>query len=107
MNRKQMIETIAKEAGCSKRLVRKKLFRRYLELKKTCPNILFYKVFLDKNTEWHNFNEEHDFRTKNTFEVCFFPSGCVVLFKNIDIVYKDGEVGTETVGERLYSFHHV
>ena len=100
MNRNQMITAIAKEAGCSKRLVRKKLFKRYLELKKLYPDILFYKAFLDKNTDWHNFNEDHDFYRKNAFDVCFFTSGCVVLFHNIDTINGDGEV----IGERLYNF---
>ena len=104
MTRKEMIETIAKEAGCSKRLVRKKLFNRYLELKKYFPDILFYKVFLDKNTDWHNWNTgERDWRQTNSFDVCCFPSGCVVLFHNVERIW-DGEVTTWDVGAKLYSF---
>ena len=104
MTRKQMIETIAKEAGCSKRLVRKKLFNRYLQLKKTCPHILFYKTFLDKNTNWVKFKDKDwNWRTPNVFEVAFFPSGCIVLFRNIDAMY-DGELTTRDCGARLYSW---
>ena len=99
-----MIARIAEQAGCSKRLVRRKLFNRYLELKRNLPDILFYRVFLDKNTDWHDFNEDHDYRRKNAFDVCFFTTGCVVLFRNIDRIYTDGKIGQETVGERLYNF---
>ena len=103
MTRKQMIETIAKEAGCSKRLVRKKLFNRYLELKKNWPDILFYKAFLDKNTDWQKFgNGKKNWRLPNLFDVVFLPSGCVVLFHNIDRIY-DGEITQGECGVRLYN----
>ena len=105
MTRKQMIETIAKEAGCSKRLVRKKLFNRYLELKKMRPDILFYKAFLDKNTDWYNRNEgEKDWTRPNSFDVFGVTSGCVVLFNNIDRKTRDGEIENCQCGVRLYSW---
>ena len=104
MTRKQMIETIAKEARCSKRLVRKKLFNRYLELKKMRPNILFYKAFLDKNTDWYNRNEgKKDWTKPNAFEVVFVSSGCVVLFRNISWIYH-GEIAETDCGVRLYNW---
>ena len=104
MTRKQMIEAIAKEAGCSKRLVRKKLFNRYLELKEMRPDILFYKTFLNKDTNWVKFKEKDwNWRDPNSFEVIFLPSGCVVFFRNIDMIY-DGELTTTDCGVRLYNW---
>lgn len=105
MTRKEMIETIAKESGCSKRHIRKILFNRYLELKKINPRLLFYKAFLDKNTDWHNFNVgEKDWRRPNQFDVFCVPSGCVVIFKNIDEIYKNGDIIQTDCGARLYKF---
>ena len=105
MTRKEMIETIAQEAGISKRRVRKILFSRYLELKKINPKLLFYKAFLDKNTDWHNFNEgKRDWWIPNQFDVFCLPSGCVVEFKNIDKIYYDGEIIQTDCGARLYRF---
>ena len=104
MTRKQMIEAIAKDAGCSKRLVRKTLFNRYLELKKYYPEILFYKTFLNKNTDWIDYNEDlKNWDRPNAFDVSFFPSGCVVLFHNIDRMHND-EIEKETIGAKLYSW---
>lgn len=103
MTRKEMIAEIARDACCSKRLVRKKLFARYIELKKTHPDILFYKAFMNKDTDWRNWRRREDWRTPNLFEVCFFPSGCVVLFHNVERLY-DGEIEHSDCGVRLYSW---
>jgi len=105
MTRKEMIETIAKEAGVSKRHVRKILFNRYLELKKINPNLLFYKAFLDKGTDWHNSNDgKKDWRMPNQFDVFCVSSGCIVMFKNIDELYPDGDITQTDCGAKLYSF---
>lgn len=106
MNRKQMIETIAKEAGCSKRLVRKKLFARCAEIKRLYPDILFEKEFLNKDADWQPFRPTKDWRRKYTFDVFFLPSGCVVLFRNVDRIYDAETVQTE-IGTRLYNFKHI
>ena len=79
MTRKEMIIAIANDAGCSRRLVRKKLFARCVELKKTRPNLLFYKPFLDKNTEWVRLGPNGG-RPKVSFEVCCRHKGIIVLF---------------------------
>lgn len=120
MTRKEMIETIAKQAGCSKRLVRKKLFqmssrskrdRRYNRLK-------FNEAFLDRTTDWQDWYEVHDawkkgdhsgkspFEIPNLFEVCYFPSGCNIMLR-IEHYYGEGweEFSTiEWCGTRLYNF---
>lgn len=114
MKRKEMIEEIAKQAGCSKRLVRKKLFNRSAEVKRRYRDIKFNEVFLDPDTNWldkslllqnwRNGDRTIDpFRTENTFEVCFFPSGCIVLF-TVGYVYPDGYTATQEFGTRLYSW---
>lgn len=113
MTRKEMIERIAEEAGCSKRLVRKKLFKYASELKGHYWRSEFTRAFLNKNTEWRDFYDVRDawkkgdkslnpWRTVNTFEVCHFVSGFVVLFK-VKRVIQDYET-VDTIGTRLYSF---
>ena len=113
-NRKEMIAEIARQAGCSKRLVRKKLFSRSAELKRRHRDIKFNDVFLNSTTNWLDENvlkqkwREGDrnvspYQTPNTFDVSFFPSGCVVLFA-VKHIYEDGFQDIRTVGTRLYSF---
>ena len=114
MNRKAMIEEIAKQSGCSKRLVRKKLFSRSAELKHRYLDIKFNKAFLnpctnwlDKNAlrqAWRNGNKEiRPWGTPFTFDVCLFPSGCVVMFE-VERIYPDGYRTTDSIGARLYSW---
>ena len=113
MNRKQMIETIAQEAGCSKRLVRKKLFGRSAELKRKYKNVKFNEAFLDSRTDWINKEDLMEnwkdgkrninpWKQPNTFDVCYFPSGCVVMF-NVKHVDNDGYEYTDNFGTRLYT----
>lgn len=104
MTRKEMIIAIANDAGCSRRLVRKKLFERCVELKKTHPEILFYKAFLDKNTDWVR-NAYKNWETKNRFEVFGLPSGMVVMFYGIERIY-DGDIWYTDCGARLWTWKH-
>lgn len=101
MTRKEMIEEIAKEAGCSKRLVRKKLFELSAWKKNNFKNILFNKVFLSKSTDWANYSElleeskqditaPFPWRNSNTFEVIQVPSGIVVMF-TVPEIFRDEE----------------
>lgn len=114
MTRKEMIETIAKQAGCSKRLVRKQLFARSAELKRRYRDIKFNEAFLNPSTNWldkdelrkawSNGNREiRPWGTPFVFDVCLFPSGCVVMFE-VERVYPDGYRTTDTIGARLYSW---
>ena len=109
MTRKEMIEEIARQAGCSKRLVRKRLFSRSAGFK-WHP---FGKSFLNANTDWldknvlrqnwKNGNKDIDpYSTPNTFDVGFFPSGCIVLF-NVEIIDSDGYRHVDSIGARLHS----
>jgi len=114
MTRKEMIEEIAKQAGCSKRLVRKKLFRRSAELKRCYRDIKFNEAFLNPSTNWLD-KEELEKAWKNgdrnirpwgtpfTFDVVFLPSGCIVLLK-VERVCSDGYRTTDSIGARLYSW---
>lgn len=116
MNRKEMIETIAKQAGCSKRLVRKKLFQISARFKREYKTTLFNRAFLNKSTDWKDFQDLYNdwikdkenvispWRVTNQFEVIYFPSGCNVMFK-VDELY-DGEI-LEALGDcgaRLYNY---
>ena len=116
MTRTEMIREIANQANCSKRLVRKKLFQLSARFKKDrYKRLRFNQAFLDKNTEWLDRQELHDkwknglidsqtfWRMPNTFEVAFFPSGCVVLF-TVEAIDTDGYRHTDTCGARLYNF---
>lgn len=114
MNRKEMIEEIAKQSGCTKRLVRKKLFSRSAEFKHRYKQYRFNDAFLNRATNWLDKNElerawrngDREIRpweTPNTFEVIFLPSGCVVLFA-IEHICSDGFVATDEIGARLYSW---
>lgn len=116
MNRKEMIESIAKQANCSKRLVRKKLFELSARFRRSRKDILFNQAFLEKSTDWKDFYELHDewikndkkseapFRISNQFEVIYFPTGCNVMFR-VDEIY-DGEIweASGQCGTRLYNY---
>ena len=116
MTRKEMIESIAKQAQCSKRLVRKKLFQMSARFRRERKDILFNQAFLNKSADWKDFYELYDewkknnkegdspWRIPNQFEVIYFPSGCNVMFRVNQIC--DGEIW-EAMGEcgvRLYSY---
>lgn len=116
MNRTEMIHEIAKQSGCSKRLVRKKLFQLSAKFKKDCyKHLRFNQAFLDKNTEWLDRQDLHDkwknglidsetfWKMSNTFEVAFFPSGCTVFF-TVEAVCDDGYHDTDYCGARLYNY---
>lgn len=118
MTRKEMIETIAKQAGCSKRLVRKKLFQLSARKKRWYKEILFNQAFLSKTTDWLDWEEEHKrwekdkssvcpWRLTNTFEVASFPTGVNVLFRVDECC--DGYIyhGFGSCGCRLYSYKEV
>ena len=116
MTRKEMIETIAKQANCSKRLVRKKLFQISARFKREHKSILFNQAFLTKSTDWKDFHELYDIWKKdrinninpwsvtNQFEVIYLPSGCNVMFR-VDLL-DDGEIwkALGDCGARLYSY---
>ncbi len=114
MTRKEIIETIAKKAGCSKRLVRKKLFQLSAREKRYYKDTLFNQAFLSRTTNWLDWEEEHEkwmddksrenpYKLTNTFEVIDLTSGVNVLFR-VDKIY-DGEIcpGFGSCGCRLYS----
>ena len=116
MIRSEMIREIAKQANCSKRLVRKRLFQLSAKFKNDRNRYLkFNQAFLDKGTEWCDYQVLHEkcknnlinnmtfWRTPNVFEVVFFPSGCVVLFR-VEAIDEDGYRDIDTCGCRLYSF---
>ncbi len=114
MTRKEMIEEIAKQAGCSKRLVRKKLFSRSAELKRRHKEYKFNEAFLNPATNWLDKNELEEawrngnrevcpWRIPNTFEVIFLPSGCVVLFA-VERICSDGFMTISDIGTRLYTW---
>lgn len=114
MKRKEMIENISQQAGCSKRLVRKKLFSRSAECKRRYKQYKFNDAFLKKDTNWldqnqlketwRNGNKEiKPWITPNTFEVIFLPSGCVVLFQ-VEYVCSDGFTEIRSIGARLYNW---
>lgn len=119
MTRTEMITEIAKQAHCSKRLVRKKLFQLLTRFKKndyqSYKRLKFKQSFLNRNTDWHDWYEWRDkcdnglidnwtfWRTPNVFEVAFFSSGCVVLFR-VEEVYDDGYQNIGTCGARLYNY---
>lgn len=118
MTRKEMIEEIAKQAECSKRLVRKKLFQLSSRFKKDArrKNVLFNQAFLCHSTDWKDGNEmmkewikdrsgENPFKISNQFEVIYFPTGCNVLFK-VDEVDENGELwkALGSCGVRLYNY---
>ena len=105
MNRKEMLVTIATQSGCSLRHIRKVIFNRAAENKAIHPHIKFYEALLDHDTNWidrETLNGQEKFRTNNTFEVCHFPSGYVVLF----YVKNDDEFYPDTYGARLTTSHH-
>lgn len=114
MTRKEMIETIAKKAGCSKRLVRKRLFQLSARNKRYYTETLFNRAFLNKSTDWVDWEELHEkwkqdktvipWQQTNTFEVAAFPIGVIVLFR-VDEMY-DREImkGFGQCGCRLYNF---
>lgn len=116
MTRKEMIESIAKQANCSKRLVRKKLFQMSARFRRERKDILFNQAFLEKSTDWKDFYELYDewkkknkeggspWRVSNQFQVIYFPSGCNVIFR-VNQIY-DGEIW-EAMGDcgvRLYNY---
>lgn len=121
MTRKEMIESIAEQAGCSKRLVRKKLFELSAKFKrdKRYKNLRFNQAFLDKTTNWRDWNEVHDswkkgelddgytpWRIPNLFEVAYFPTGCSVLFR-VEVFDEEEHWLFPLIdycGTRLYSF---
>lgn len=119
MNRTEMIREIAKQAGCSKRLVRKRLFQLSTRFKKEryYKRYKFNEAFFDKNTDWKDVEKlrkdvkngvigNSDFwRIANRFEVAFFPSGCVVLFW-VDSFYEDEPdyIDVDSCGARLYNY---
>ena len=116
MTRKEMIETISKQANCSKRLVRKKLFWISARFKREHKEILFNQVFLNKSTDWKDFDELYNVWVKNDrkgvspwnvtnrFEVVYFQTGCNVLF-TVNL-FDENEIW-ETLGDcgvRLYNY---
>ena len=117
MTRKEMIEVVAKKAKCSKRLVRRKLFKRLAEVRRwRYPEArTFCAVMLDKSINWvdfeeayaqwktDKFHEPNPYMMSNTFEVYGLPSGVIVHFR-LDGVY-DGEIypGYADFGCRLYN----
>lgn len=124
MTRKEMIEAIAEQAGCSKRLVRKKLFELSARFKrdKRYKNLRFNQAFLDKTTNWRDWHEVHAAWNKgelgereipwtmpNLFEVAYFPSGCNVMLRIESWYEEDNEVfqDVDWCGTRLYNFKGV
>lgn len=118
MTRKEMIETIAKQAGCSKRPVRKKLFQLSARLKRRYKEVLFNQAFLSETTNRLDWEEEYKKwkndkssvsprRLTNTFEVASFPTGVNVLFRVDECC--DGYIdhGLGSCGCRLYSYKEV
>ena len=115
MTRKEMIETIAQQANCSKRKVRKKLFQLSARMKqKRFEHIKFNEAFLNANTDWKDFQEVYEewksgklsrspWRIVNRFETIYFPTGCNVMF---DVASTDDDLYPmiESCGTRLYNF---
>lgn len=103
MNRKQMLEEIAKQSDCSLRHVRKAVFSRAAENKRYYRKVKFSDALTDSSTNWTDYNTipgNDKFRKENTFDVCMFPSGIVVLF-NVKEKNKFGETCLCKFGVRL------
>lgn len=121
MTRSDMINEIAKQAHCSKRLVRKKLFQRSAEFRRNprYKHVKFNQAFLDKNTDWNSYQEIHDkwknktlepgatpWTMPNLFDVAYFPSGCVIMMRINVEHYEEGciYIDQDWVGARLYGY---
>lgn len=121
MTRSEMITEIAKQAHCSKRLVRKKLFQRSAEFRRNprYKHIKFNQAFLNKNTDWKSYQEIHDkwknkmlesgltpWTMPNLFDVAYFSYGCIIVMR-INVEYREAGckyIKQDWIGTHLYSY---